>query len=317
MIGAPTAPLQVPVPSQDAGEVKAGPPLVRTFAFANAGAEPLTISELKASCGCATPTLAQRTYRPGERGQLTLEVNTLSQPAGPNRWTLGVGYQCGEQAGTATVEITAQLVKELDVSPVALRFHGGGESAIRMNVTRPERARQLDVVDVRASAPWIRVVSAGGGEDHRGPPGESGMVSTRVFRVSIAADCPEGTHAESVSILTDDPDYPELKVPVTVVQPPRRRVTAAPAKATLVAGGSVLVQLRDAEGQPVRVATAEASHSALTCRWSAGPGPLTTVRVGLDRGKWDGGELSGEVRVRLESPAGQAVVIPVAARAVE
>jgi hypothetical protein len=39
------------------------------------------------------------------------------------------------------------------------------------------------------------------------------------------------------------------------------------------------------------------------------------VRVGLDRSKWRGEALAGEVRVRLREPAGEVVVIPVAVRA--
>src|SRR5436309_15173132 len=92
----PTAePLELPRPVLDAGEVRAGQPLVRRFPFRNAGNEPLTITDLDASCGCLTPTLAKRTYAPGEGGELTLEVNTLSQPEGPVRWRLRLGYRAG------------------------------------------------------------------------------------------------------------------------------------------------------------------------------------------------------------------------------
>src|SRR5262245_61076987 len=130
-IAAPPGPLQVAMPVIDAGDVRVGPPLVRRFAFVNAGAEPLTVTDLQASCGCLTPSLPQRTFRPGERGELALEVNTLSQPAGPNRWAVQVGYRCGEQAGEVTLELTAKLVKEFDISPASLVFHGSdppGES---------------------------------------------------------------------------------------------------------------------------------------------------------------------------------------------
>ena len=92
LVLAPAAdPLELARPTFDAGEVRAGAPLVRRFPFRNAGPEPLTITDLQASCGCLTPTLARRTYAPGESGELTLEVNTLSQPEGPVRWRLRVG----------------------------------------------------------------------------------------------------------------------------------------------------------------------------------------------------------------------------------
>jgi Protein of unknown function (DUF1573) len=304
--------LQFEAPSLDAGEVKAGPVIVRRFAFVNAGAAPLTVTDLRASCGCATPTMAKRTYQPGERGELALEVNPLSQPAGPHRWTLAVGYRCGDRAGEVTVELTAKLVKEVDVSPVALQFLGAREHAIWVHNTRPARAKQLNIVGIRASSDMIQARIIGGGTDGHGPPGESVIGQTWVIRVTVAQDGPPGTYSETIRIQTDDPQCAELTVPVTIVRQPKQQLTASPAKLTLVAGGSALVQLRDADGRPVNVESAEASHRALTCRWTAGPGALATLRVGLDRGRWDGGELTGEVRV---SANGQALVIPVAVRA--
>src|SRR5581483_8659336 len=101
-----------------------------------------------------------------------------------------------------------------------------------------------------------------------------------------------------VTLTTDDPAYAEIKLPVTVDRAARRRVTALPARLTLVAGGSGVVQLRAADGSAVRVEAAEASTPARTCRWATGPGGVA-VRVGLDRTKWDGKPLTAEVRVRL------------------
>ena len=131
--------------------------------------------------------------------------------------------------------------------------------------------------------------------------------------MSVAADCPEGQTAETVTIATDDPAYREIRLPVTIDREPKRRVTALPNRATLVAGGSAVVQLWADE--PVQVAAIDSSATALTCRWAAGPGDWATVRIGLDRGKWDGKPFKAEVRVRLKSPSGETVVIPVSARA--
>jgi hypothetical protein len=285
-------PLRVAVPSVDAGEVRVGPPLVRRFTFTNAGPEPLTITDLKASCGCLTPALNQRVYRPGEGGELALEVNTLSQPAGPNRWTVQLGYRCGDQAGEVTLELTARLKQEIEVRPAALVFQGGGALTARVTVHDPRR-RPLRIESVAASVPFLYARD------------EAGSV-----RVEVGDDCPEGRHAATVTIATDDPDYREIKVPVTIVRPPKRRVTAAPARLTLAPGGSALVQLRTTDGMPVQAEAVESSSPALTYRWAAGPGNLATVRIGLDRSA--AGLRDGEVRVRLRAPAGETVVIPVA-----
>jgi hypothetical protein len=297
--------LHVAEPAIDAGEVRVGPVLVRRFTFDNAGPEPLTVTELKASCGCLTPALPQRTYRPGERGELALEVNTLSQPAGPNRWTVQVGYRCGDRGGEVTLELTARLKQEIEITPAALVFRGGGALTADVRVC-DHRPRPLRVKSLTTSAPYLRASDA----DGLTPAGHRGI------RVEVAADCPEGRHAETLTITTDDPDYRAIQVPVTIIREPKRRVTASPARVTLT-GGSALVQLRAADGQPVQVEAVETSTPALTGRWAAGPGSLATVRVSLDRAKWHGEALTGEVRLRLRAPGGEAVVIPVAVRAGE
>jgi hypothetical protein len=290
-LSAPPEPLRVYSPSIDAGEVKIGPTLTRRFAFVNAGTEPLTVTDLKSTCGCMTPTLARRTYQPGERGELTLEVNTLSQPPGPHRWSMTVGYRCGERSATTTLELTARLIQEIEVTPAALAFQGGGSAVVTL---RDRRQRSLGLRGVHASLPFLL----------------ASIESDESIRVAVATDCPAGRHAATVTITTDDADYREIKLTVTIVRESRQPLTATPARVTLVAGASALVQLRDATGRAVQIESVEPSHPALTCRWAAGPGNLATLRIGLDRSNWSGGDLSAEVRVKGN---GQTLTIAVAA----
>jgi hypothetical protein len=288
-------PLHVPEPTIDAGEVRVGPPLVRRFVF-TAG-EPLTITEVRSSCGCLVPTLTKRVYQPGERGELTVEVNTLSQPVGSHRWAFHLAYRCGDRAAEQTLELTATLRQEIEVVPAAIAFRGSDPPPAVVTVT-DRRPKPLRITGIGASSPHL----------------QAEIVSTGV-RVSVAHDCPEGQHAETIALTTDDPDYPTIKLPVTVFREPKRRVTWTPTRATLVAGGSALVQLRAADGSAIQVEAIDVSVPALTCRWAAGPGDRTTVRIGIDRSKWDGQPFNGEVRVRCKAPAGESIVIPVAVRA--
>jgi hypothetical protein len=138
-----------------------------------------------------------------------------------------------------------------------------------------------------------------------------------VIDVQLAADCPAGRHAETVAIVTDDPDYREIRLPVTIDRTPREQVRALPNRATLVAGGSAIVQLHPAASELVKIASAEPSVPALTCRWALGPGSAATIRIGLDRRKWDGKPLTAEIRVRLAAPANETMIIPVSVRADE
>jgi hypothetical protein len=289
-------PLQVAEAAIDAGEVRVGPPLVRRFIFTNAGNEPLMITDVRSSCGCLVPSLAKRVYEPGQRGELAVEVNTLSQPAGPHRWIFSLGYRCGAAAGERNFELTANLRQEIEITPAAIAFRGNNPPPALVTI-RDRRSRPLTVRSVVPSV-YLKAKTNG-----------------NAVEVRVADDCPEGRHAVALAIMTDDPDYREIKLPVTIDRQPRRRVTALPARVTLVTGGSTLVQLKADE--PVRVEAIEASTPALTCRWTPGPGDRATVRIGLDRSKWDGQPFNGELRVRLKAPSGETIPIPVSVRAEE
>lgn len=43
-----------------------------SFGFVNAGAQPVTITEIRPGCGCTVPALAKSTFAPGERGEFTI-----------------------------------------------------------------------------------------------------------------------------------------------------------------------------------------------------------------------------------------------------
>lgn len=46
------------------------------FTFTNNGKTPLTISDVKSSCGCTVPTYSKEPVAPGKQGTITVEYNT-------------------------------------------------------------------------------------------------------------------------------------------------------------------------------------------------------------------------------------------------
>src|SRR5262245_45588036 len=82
------AELRFSQPTVNAGVVRSGTPFRHGFVFVNDGREPAEILEARASCGCLSPKLDKRSLQPGEEGSLSVEINTLSQPAGSHTWTV-------------------------------------------------------------------------------------------------------------------------------------------------------------------------------------------------------------------------------------
>jgi hypothetical protein len=313
----PPGPLQCPAPLAARGDAKGGPPLTHTFELAHRGPHgTLTITGVEAGCGCLRQTLTAGVLRPGETARLALEVNTLTQPDGPNRWQAVVKYRLdppavsgsppAAQAGELPLTITATLSREVSVTPPQVGFSCTGAATQVLTVT-DRRAKPLTVRQAAGSSPHL---TAEVGPPAAGPNGARAQSVT----LKLSADAPVGHRDEAVVLVTDDPDYPEFRVPVRVLRRPAGGVSAAPAEvAVRLAGGqdevSTLVQLRAADGKPVGVAGAQSDHPGVAVKWSPGVGPLAAVRVTVTAAAGPAGAC--KVRVRMAEPAGQEVVVPV------
>lgn len=289
------------------GEVKAGRPLSHRFTIVNSGPDVVEITAVQPSCGCLKPRLEERRLRPGESGVLLLEVNTLTTPAGPNAWRVQVLYSCGEQRHDLTLVLRATVVSELTVQPAALVLQT--ESSLGSEVTLIDaRVRPLTITGVRTTAPLL---SASLLESHSDEHGKN----VHVVRLEVRPGFPEGRHDETLQIFSSDPEYPELRVPVTVVKQARVAVSATPAEVSVNAVAGPLparvVLLRGPEGQEVEVDRVECDNAAVRCSRAKGPGNMATLRVKVDRGAVPADGLHTVLRVTLARPAGQALTIPV------
>src|SRR5262249_21572252 len=130
------ADLHFPQPSAAAGEVRSGMALSQRFAFVNRGPEAVTITTLRASCGCLRPRLEcgaavelPHVVQPGETGVVVLEVSTLSQATGSHTWTVTVGSQSGGQAGETTLTLSGNVVSEGSGQPASLTGRTRGTAA--------------------------------------------------------------------------------------------------------------------------------------------------------------------------------------------
>jgi hypothetical protein len=296
-------------PAVDVGQVRSGAPLKQTFAFVNDGATPVEITDLRTGCGCVKPKLEKRTYVPGERGEVVLEVHTLSQPAGEHTWRLHLAYRAGGEAREAELSVRGRVVTEVTVRPVALTILTGRAAAHEIVLT-DLRERPLGVTGVHTSSAYLKAAvgqTTTDGDGHR-------VVK---IALSLSPSCPEGRHEETVAILTDDAGYRELTVPVTVVKRPQQAVTASPAAVSLSAPRgqpvpSRIVLLRPAGAGAVEVGRAEADDPAVVCTWAPGPDRCATLKVSIDRTKLPADGLHSAIHVHISKPVSETVTVPVA-----
>jgi hypothetical protein len=301
--------LQFAAPQVNLGEVRTGKPLAHRFAFVNQGPEQVEITGLQPSCGCVTPRLPQRVYRPGEGGALRLEVHTLSQPPGPHRWTVQVNYRRGGVPGQVLLEMVARVVSEITVRPAALTIFA--ESAVGHDIILTDtRPRPLHVTALHASAPDLTARMTGTARDAAGH-----AIST--VHLEMGNGFPEGRHEEEVVIHTDDPAYGELRVLVTVVKRPRQRLAALPDRVTLTAAAGVplpaqLLRLRDRDRQRVVIERVVADSPAVSCRWATGPDTMATLKITIDPKGLTNGQLESAVHVSFREPVRETISIPIA-----
>ena len=306
----PERPLQCPAPFATRGDVKGGPPLVQAFDLTHRGSEgTITITKIESGCGCLRRSLTAGLLQPGETTRLALEINTLTQPDGPNRWQAVVSYSHDipgkePRKGELLVVITANLSREVSIAPAQIGFSTTGEATQELTIT-DRRDKPLTVLRAAGSSPHLTA--------EIGPPaaGENGTRVQKV-RIKLAADAPPGHRDEAVVLLTDDAAYPEFRIPVRVLKRVAGGVQATPQSvAVRLAAGqsevSTLVQLRGADGKPIAIESATSDNPAVAVKWSPGSHRVAALRVTVTAAK------PGEcmVRVRFAEPAGEEVEIPV------
>jgi hypothetical protein len=312
-----TGPLVADSPSADHGEVRTGPPLTQVFELTHHGPGTLTITGVGAGCGCLKPTLSREVLRPGEAARLTVTVNTLTQPPGPNVWKAVVRYRLADPGDGPTppsvrpdseleLRVSARLVQEVSVTPPMLAVSTAAATTQTVMIS-DRRATPLTVRAATTTSPHLTATVR---------PATDSSPRTQPVDVTVADAYPPGQSDETLVLLTTDPAIPELRVPIRVTKRKPGSVTATPDAAEVrfargQAEASALVQLRRPGGGELQIERVESDHPAVRAKWPASAGPVATVRVVVDRAKAGGRSGRAEVRVRLADPAGEALVLPV------
>lgn len=192
------------------GPIEPTPYAFASFRFTNVGSETVKITGLTPSCGCLQPQLAKWDYEPGESGRFHLRIQTAKEPSGPKEETVRIVYEDPEPR---EVTLTFKVVLPEDkvfVTPKALFFYqlGSGPTEQKIYVT-DRREQGLRVTRVESTLDHLITAELL-------PADETEQAFQSVVSVHLPAEVPPGTHAGHIVLTTDDPEYPELTVPVRV-----------------------------------------------------------------------------------------------------
>jgi hypothetical protein len=292
----------------DAGQVSSGTVIRHAFTLVNRGASLIEVTEVKPGCGCMRPNLDRVTLRATEQATLTLEINTLTQAAGPNLWRTVVHYHENGTPAELVVHVRANLHAVVSVSPASLIIHtqkaARGEFILSEHYDTP-----LVIRGAVCTSPHIRATC--------GSPARESGVWKRTILIEVLSTTPEGRHDDVIRLMTGDAWSSDLSVPFTVVKRSPGRVDASPESLTVLAQGDVplasrIVMLSSGDEKPVVVENVEASHSFIHCTWAQGPGERATLRVQFDPETMPSDKkVECSVRVHIREPMPQVVTIPI------
>lgn len=82
--------------THDFGTLKEGDPAVYTFKFTNKSDKEISLVNVKASCGCTTPSYTREVVKPGATGEIQVSYATQGRP-GPINKSVTVTYDTTEQ----------------------------------------------------------------------------------------------------------------------------------------------------------------------------------------------------------------------------
>lgn len=297
------AQLRTDAPVVELGAIRGGQKLTHCFELVNTGDKALDILDLRPGCGCLAPRIKQRTLQPGDKTTLVLELRTLGQAEGPHTWDIDVKYRSGPETKTLALALRGAVHNEITVQPAILGMHV--VKSVQQEITVTDgRPAPLHVLAAEARAPGVQVTRID----------RTGKV-TKILVSANASQLAPGRHDGVISIVTDDPDYSQLLVPVVLTKAALAAVRAIPEQVDLhVSAGanstSAIVRLRSANDQPVRIAKIEPSDPALVCTWAEGPGNDATLKIQVQTGRLPEAAAS-HVTVYFTSPADEPITIPV------
>jgi hypothetical protein len=85
------------------------------YRFTNIGASPVSILDVRPSCGCTTATLAKKEYAPGESGEIEAKLNLAGHVGHQEKWIYVTTNTVGEEP--ALLSLTVDIPPVVTIQP--------------------------------------------------------------------------------------------------------------------------------------------------------------------------------------------------------
>jgi hypothetical protein len=254
----------------DFGPVPRGGKFRHDFVLTNRLAEPLTILNLRASCGCTTGRVSASQVMPGQSATVEAEMDTRNF-VGAKTTVLHVTLvtSAGKEA-EARLGLSANILSDIVLNPGTIDFGP---------TVRGQAAEQSLTVDRVGMSSWKveRMVSTS--RVLRGQLVETARNESTVqyrLTVGLRPDAPIGVVRDEIRLLTNDPETPSITIPVTAAI--RGDLTAVPsvmAMGRVVSSGGAQGRFLIRSSRPFAIVSVEGGGDGFTAT-PAGAGKATT-----------------------------------------
>ncbi len=144
---------------------EAGGRVSTVFEFKNEGMEPLVISNVRASCGCTTPTWTRTPIEPGQTGTITVTYNPNGRPG---RFQKSITITSNASTPTVKLYIKGEVIpkgaKPVDKYPVKMGPLGLAKKEVNFGIIQDSQTSALQSIEYANISDHQVTVELVGGE---------------------------------------------------------------------------------------------------------------------------------------------------------
>jgi hypothetical protein len=278
--------------SKDFGSVPRGPTLAHAFRVVNKTRNPVTLGEVRVSCGCVTAAALKHHLKPGEETRVVVHMNT-TRFNGAKTVTVYVPV-AGSSSEEVRLWIQANSRDDVTVSPDTLAFgrvKRGGTPTVVSTVTFLGNGA-VQITEVRCDSNYVQAAL----KEVRRQDAEVAYQLTARLR----GDAPVGKWYADVWLETSSAAMPRVRVPLTVEIESQLSVSPASVSLGQVKPGAAAERKVIVRGtQPFRIVEVEGADGQLSVRDSTSDRKAVHVLTITFRPKM-AGDLDRTLRVKTD-----------------
>ncbi|HLB01276.1 MAG TPA: DUF1573 domain-containing protein [Bacteroidota bacterium] len=189
----------------DMGSVYGGEIVQKIAVIKNVGTDTLTISDVKAQCGCTATLMSEKVLAPNDTGKLSISFNTAGQNGHRSKQ---VYVMSNDPANPKlTITFSADVMSVLDIMPKVISFNNSKvDSSYTQTVTikNPSQSEAVNILSVKVDVPSIKTTLM----KNKLMPGEETQMQVTI------APTKSGTMNGKIAITTDHKKQSEFDIGV-------------------------------------------------------------------------------------------------------